>query len=200
MDIATMPWYGGAAARCAVECARFPAREKEDTRMKTFGRMLCIVALVTMVVVGSASPASAGPDFGVAAGATEVIGSPMPTHLALYPAVGAYAAFATEHVTFMPQLMVEFAPEIGYWGFMPMLVADVPVSDHVGLDAIVGGYNDQEETDFGGAAIFVGGGFGCSYFFDEHWTLSPSVTVYRGVRTVSDTLFSPAAFVSYTFK
>ena len=138
-------------------------------------------AVWLLAMAGAALPAQAL-DVALNAGAIEVVGlKPSPVkHVAVYPSVGVSLVKPLEHLTLIPGLAVEAAPELGAWGLVASLVADFAVSDRLGLDLDVTVLHDQVGGDVRGAAFLAGGGVGCSLFFGK-LTVSPFVNLFVGL-------------------
>jgi hypothetical protein len=123
--------------------------------------------------------------------------APTADHLGAYPYVAVSVMIPTQRVTLVPTVGVEWSPELGAWGFSGCVVVDVPVAKRIGLDLIGSLIHDQSGTAFGDAAFYAGLGGGVSVFH-ETWTISPSVSVLRGLNVGGWTL-APAVNLAYAF-
>jgi hypothetical protein len=118
-------------------------------------------------------------------------------NIGAYPYVAVSLVVPKDRVTLIPTIGVEWSPELGAWGIAGGLVVDVPVAKRVGVDVIATLIHDQPGASFANAAFYGGLGGGVSVFCDE-WTLSPSISLLRGLNVNSWTL-APALNVSRAF-
>jgi hypothetical protein len=133
-------------------------------------------------------------DLVVNAGMLEVA-SIAPEHVGAYPYVALSLVVPTEHVTWIPSLGLEWAPELGAWGVVGSLTADFPVSTGLGIDAIVSIVHDQVGGAFRESTFYAGLGAGVSVFLGR-WTISPSVSLFRGLNADAWTV-GPALNVGF---
>ncbi len=139
-------------------------------------RSLGALALVSLV---SATPAFAA-DPAVNVGVLEIAALPGAQHLGVYPYLAASIVFANDVAVLIPSLGIECSPELGAWGLVGAFTADFPVGKIVGIDLVLTLVHDQLGLEFDDAAFYLGLGAGASFLWDE-WTLSPSVSVFRGL-------------------
>jgi hypothetical protein len=151
-------------------------------------RTWLIVAFCSIPGVASASDPS------LSVGMVEVV-APTGGHVGAYPNVALSIVVPHEHVALIPTLGVEWSPELGAWGFTGAFVVDVPVAKRVGIDVIATVIHDQAGMAVADSAFYAGVGGGVSLFHDA-WTLSPSVSLLRGLNVNGWTL-APALNLSY---
>jgi hypothetical protein len=135
-------------------------------------------------------------DLSINAGVLDVV-SPEPAHVGVYPYVGLSVVLPHDRVTVIPTVAIEWSPDLGTWGFSGAMVVDVPVARRIGLDVITSFVHDQIGDAWSEAAFYAGLGGGVSLFRDK-WTLSPSVSVLRGLNVDAWTL-AVALNTSYSF-
>jgi hypothetical protein len=150
----------------------------------------CVVA-ATAVLAPAVASAS---DFAISGGVTEVV-APTAEHIGAYPSVAVAMIVPTRLVTLVPAIGVEWSPEIGAWGFTCALIADLPVTNHLGIDVIATAVHDQVGGDWQDAGFYVALGAGVSVF-RRSWALSPSLSVVRGLNVDAWTL-APALSISH---
>jgi hypothetical protein len=146
--------------------------------------------------LGCAPGVAAASDVSLNAGVVDLVSTDA-KHVGAYPYLGASLIVPTEHVTLVPTLGIEWSPELGGWGLTAALVVDIPVAKRLGLDIIASLVHDQPGDEWSSAAFYAGLGLGVSVF-REQWTVSPSVSVLRGLDVEGWTL-APAVNVSYAF-
>jgi hypothetical protein len=154
-----------------------------------------VAAVIAAVIAASAAGASAA-DFALSAGALELVSPSAPHHLGVYGYVAASVVVPSEHVTLVSSVGIEGSPELGAWGLIVGIVADFPVSDHVGVDAIATFVHDQIGERWNEAAFYAGAGAGVSFFVDR-WTISPSVVALGGLNVGGWTL-APGINLAFT--
>jgi hypothetical protein len=121
-------------------------------------------------------------DFAVNAGAIEVLALPGPRHVALYPYVGVSWAFVHDRFAVIPELALEYSPELARVGLVGSVTVDFPIGHGWGLDFDVALIHDEPGFHIDQSVFYLGGGGGAS-FTTGPWTLSPFLNVFRGLQT-----------------
>ena len=102
------------------------------------------------------------------------------SHLGFYPYIGVSMIVPGPRITFIPALSVEWSPDAGRWGFVAAGTGDLALSPRLGFDINVSLIHDQAGAGFGDAIFLIGGGPGVSIFLGRY-TLSPYVSVFKGL-------------------
>jgi hypothetical protein len=132
------------------------------------------------VSISTAASSAAAADLAANAGVFELVALDGPEHVGVYTYVAGSLVVPTDAVTIVPGLGIEWSPDLGAWGFFSSLVADFPVGESLGVDAILLVIHDQLGDDFAGAAFYAGLGGGVSWILGR-WAVSPSLVVYHGL-------------------
>ena len=139
-----------------------------------------------LVLLVPTTAATAEPSPAINTGIIEAM-TPDANHVGVYSYAAVSIAIPTPHVTVAPRLGAEWSPELGAWGFVTSVAADVPVHPRLGVDFIATLVHDQVGADWGSAAFYAGPGVGVSLILGR-WALSPSVTAVRALSSSNWTL------------
>lgn len=150
---------------------------------------------IIAVILGTSGAAYAQ-DIAANIGVLQVRNLPGGENLGMYPYVGPSVMIKTKHVTLVPGLSLEWAPETDRWGFVGTFVTDFPIASHVGLDLLVAAGTDWSGMEREGL-YFGGAGGGCSIFI-EQWTVSPFGILFQNLNIPGHT-FVPGLNISYSF-
>lgn len=142
------------------------------------------------------APAAHAVDFGVQAGALEVVLLP-PAHGGFYPYVGGFvAAPIGKGFSFVGSLSLEWSFDQGRGGIVVVTTLDYSVSEHVGIDLNGVFIQDQPGLRFAESQFFLGGGPGVSLIFGK-WTISPFLSFLGGLNVAGWSIV-PGINVGYT--
>ncbi len=137
------------------------------------------VAVGALVGIGGSAAPSLAEQVALNVGALEVA-APSAAHVGAYSYLAGSLIIPTESVSWIASLGMEYSPELEAWGLVAGLTVDYAVSEGLGLDLIGTIIHDQVKADWGQAVFFAGIGIGTSVFL-ERWTLSPSISLFRGL-------------------
>lgn len=136
---------------------------------------LVLIAIQLFSITGRAQ------EVGLNSGLVEIINlQAPPQHVGLYPYLAVSMAKEWEGWVIAPNVGLEVSPELGAWGAVLSATADRPMVEHLGWDLLATVIHDQYRSDFKHAKFYMGVGTGFSFLFDA-WSISPSMSVFRGL-------------------